>query len=109
MTTDPERESVSAPLTQVATGLPVARESCPVCERRLREGTPVTVQLSLTDDRWTIDACHCRKCPHPPAKTAKPSRLLDGTLTMYSHAHTQTHRLCLTDVEPFADQTAVKW
>lgn len=111
MTTDPaaDRESkcayVTAPLTQVVTGLPVTRDACSVCGRRLRDGTAVTVQLALTGDTWAINACRCRDCPRPSGTTARLSRVLAGTLAVCSRAHTQTHELCLVDVEPLADHT----
>jgi len=95
----PGGESVTAPLTQLATGLPVETEACPGCGRPLRAGTPVSVQLTRGETRWYVHTVCCQQCPppHPPAQ--QPSHRLAATLSMWSHVHTQTHTLALADLE----------
>lgn len=104
-------DHVPATPTQIATGLPVTIDTCPVCDRPLRSGTPVTVRLGRTQDAaqpvWEIQEVRCRECPRPPASPPAARQLLAATLGLCSHAHTQTHTLCLTDCEPLADHTAV--
>jgi len=96
---------VTAALTQVAIGLPIETNACSACGQPLREGTPVTVQLTRAESHlvWTIDTVRCRVCPRP-SPTAS-SQLLAGTLCVSSHAHTQTHELCLRDCELITDQS----
>ena len=96
MTTEP----VTAPLAQLATGLPVDKETCPTCERPLRAGTPVVVTLTHhgTASGWTVATCRCRDCSHP--HTVQSPYVLTATLSRVSHAHTQTHELWLADPEP---------
>ena len=93
-------EQVTAPLTQLATGLPVETEACPTCGRPLRAGTPVSVQLSHRGTRWRVHTVRCRQCPLPQATVSQLTHRLAATLSRCSHVHTQTHTLCLANLEP---------
>lgn len=96
-------EQVTAPLTQLAMGLPVETEICPTCGRTLRAGTPVNVALTRPDTRWHVRTIHCQQCP--PPHSPQSTHLLAATLSQCSHVHTQTHTLCLADLEQHTAET----
>ena len=102
-------QQVTATLTQLATGLSLPDESpaCAVCDTPLRAGTPIIIQLTRTTSHpiWEIKTLHCRDCPYPSINTAHSGRVLAGILSVRQQAHTQTHTLCLTDVELLADSS----
>lgn len=99
-------EQVTAPLTQLATGLPVAIELCPTCGRPLRAGTPVTAQLTRGETRWHVHTVCCQQCPPPRRDAQQPSYRLAATLSTWSHAHTQRHTLALADPERHTTATS---
>ena len=92
--------NVTATLTQLATGLPVEEDTCTMCDRPLRAGTPVIVTLTRQGTRpvWTVATCRCRECLR--SQTSQSSYVLTATLSVCSHAHAQTHALCLAEPEP---------
>jgi hypothetical protein len=101
-------QTVTATLVQLATGLPVGDDThtCVACHQLLRSGTPVTVQLTQPADscEWVVDTVCCGDCSLQSTHTP-PSQLLAGTLGVCSYPHTQSHKLCLTDLEPIADRS----
>ena len=102
-------QQVTATLTQLATGLPLSDESpaCAVCDTPLRAGMPIIIQLTRTTSHpiWEVQMLYCRDCPSPFTNTVHSGRVLAGMLSVRQQAHTQTHTLCLTDVEPLANSS----
>ena len=93
-------QQVTAPLTQLATGLPIETRTCPTCGQPLRAGTPVSVQLVYPDTHWQVRTVRSRQCPPPHTPAQQPTHLLTATLSRCSHVQMQTHTLCLADLEP---------
>ena len=100
-------QTVTATLVQLATGLPVGDDTltCAACHQPLQSGTPVTVQLTRPTDscEWVVDTVCCRHCSPQSTRPAR-YQLLAGILGVCSYPHTQSHELCLTDLEPIADR-----
>lgn len=106
---DPTPRVVRATPTQLLEGHVVEYEStsvtCTVCNRELEERTPVTARAYRLVDttEWVVPRVYCTECA--PTALPKPTLgavdiLLTGVLGVL--AREQTHRLCLTEIEPIA-------
>lgn len=119
LATQPHGHLVKATPTQVLTGLslptalrtPTPHVRCTVCDTQLRAGaTIIAPAYRLTQTReWVIPRVYCRRCG--PTTCPQPTRgavdvLVTGTLATISDATTQTHALCLTELEPIASSPA---
>ena len=100
---------VSATLTQVVTGLPLATGAptstpharCVSCDARLEEGAAVTASVCQRTQTRIIPYVYCRECTPVACAQAHVDGevLVTGTLGLLARARTQDHAVCLTDVE----------
>ncbi|WP_435099869.1 hypothetical protein [Halorubrum sp. N11] len=81
------------------------RVTCTTCKRELQERTPVTARAYRLVDaiEWVVPRVYCGECA-PTALTTPTLGAVDMLLTgiLSVLAREQTHRLCLTEIEPIA-------
>lgn len=79
--------------------------TCTTCKRELQERTPVTARAYRLVDtiEWVVPRVYCGECA-PTALTTPTLGAVDMLLTgvLGVLAREQTHRLCLTEIEPIA-------
>ena len=79
--------------------------TCTTCKRELQERTPVTARAYRLIDamEWVVPRVYCTECAPTALRTptlGAVDMLLTGVLGVL--AREQTHRLCLTEIEPIA-------
>jgi hypothetical protein len=94
-------------LTGVTVGLPTLHAFCVECNKKLNASCSVVVYAYRTaeSETWDLRRCYCPGCS--PSRVRTPTLgvselLVEAALGTVSSPHIQSHRLCLTAVEPLA-------